>query len=69
MLVGGVGIDLIDDDLEAEPVRFVQQPVEIGKRAEDRIDIAIVRDVVAEFFIGEVKKGDSQMPSTPSEAT
>ncbi len=49
MLVGAVRIDLVDDDLESERVRALDQRVEVGERAEHRIDIAIIGDVVAEI--------------------
>ena len=48
MLVGAVRIDLVDDDLEPERVRALDQRVEVGERAEHRIDVAIIGDVVAE---------------------
>src|SRR3546814_4578941 len=38
----------IDDQLHAPRVRLRQQPVEVRERAEDRIDIAVIGDVVAE---------------------
>jgi hypothetical protein len=41
MLVGGVGIDLVDDDLDAERMGPGDQGIKVGKRAEDRIDVAI----------------------------
>ncbi len=49
MCVGRMGVDLIDDDLEAEPVGLCQQGVKVRQRAEDRVDIAIVRHVIAEI--------------------
>ena len=50
VLVRSVRIDLVNQDLEAEFVRAGDQRVEIGERAEDRIDIAIIADVVAEIL-------------------
>ena len=50
MLVRAVADDLVDDDLEPERVRLFHQPVEIAQRAEDRIDVAVVRHVVAEIL-------------------
>ena len=47
MPVGGVRDDLNDDDLQTEIMRRRHHLVEIGKRAEDRINIAIIGDVVA----------------------
>ena len=46
-LVGAVGIDLVDDDLEAQPVGGLDHAVIVGERAEHRVDAAVVRDVVA----------------------
>ena len=50
MLVGGVRDHLVDHHLEAEAVRLGDQRIEIGQRAEHRIDVAIVGDVVAEIL-------------------
>ena len=50
MLVGGVRQHLVDDHLEAERVGLGDQRVEIGERAEQRIDVAVVGDVVAEIL-------------------
>jgi hypothetical protein len=47
MLVGGVRHDLIDDDLEAEPVGALDERVEILEAAEDAVDFLVVGDVVA----------------------
>jgi hypothetical protein len=46
MPVGGVVGDDVDDDLEAEPVGVGQEAVEVGQRAEDRVDVAVVGHVV-----------------------
>ena len=43
-------IDLVNDNLEAEAVRFRNQAVEIFQRAEERVHAAIVGDVVAEVL-------------------
>jgi hypothetical protein len=48
VLHGAVAQHLVDHHLEAEPVRLVEHAVEILERAEQRIDRAVVRDVVAE---------------------
>jgi hypothetical protein len=40
MLVGGVRHDQIDHHLDAEAMGLGDQRVEIGQRAEDRIDVA-----------------------------
>ena len=50
VLVGGVRQHLVDDHLEAEPVRLRHQRVEIGQRPEDRVDVDIVGNVVAEVL-------------------
>ncbi len=44
----GVAQHLVDHDLQAQRVGLGQQPVEIGQRAEQRVDRAVVGDVVAE---------------------
>ena len=49
MLVGGVVRHEVEDQLEAARVRVGEQRVEIGQRAEQRIDVAIIGDVVAEI--------------------
>ncbi len=41
---------LVDDHLEFQRVGLIDQPVEIADRPEDRIDVAIVRHVVAEIL-------------------
>jgi len=41
---------LVDDDAQSEPVCFVHHLVEIRKRAEHRVDIAIVGHVVTEIL-------------------
>ena len=50
MLVGGVRVHLVDHDPQAQRMRALDQPIEILERAEDRIDVAIVGDVVAEIL-------------------
>ncbi len=45
--VGGVGIDLVDDQLQPQRVGLGHQPVEVLERAEQRVDGAVVADVVA----------------------
>ena len=47
MRVGGVVGHEIDDDLEAEVVGGGQQSVSVGERSEDRVDVAVVGDVIA----------------------
>ena len=48
MLIGAVRINLVDDDLKSEGMRPRDELIEVGYRAEDRIDAAIVRNVVTE---------------------
>ena len=49
VMVGCMGIDLVDDDFQAQCVGPRHQGIEIRQRAEHRIDIAIVRYVIAEI--------------------
>ena len=49
MLVRGVVGNEIENDADATLARFGDQPVECGERAELRIDIAEIGDVVAEI--------------------
>ena len=49
--VRGMAGNLIDDQLHAKVVRALQQPVEIVERAEQRVDIAVVRDIVAHVLL------------------
>ncbi len=46
--VGGVVGHPVDDDPQAPGVSVGQQPVEVGQRPEERVDIAVVAHVVAE---------------------
>ena len=48
--IRGVGEDQVGDDAQAQAVGLVDQDVEVRERAEDRIDVAVVRDVVAEIL-------------------
>src|SRR5690606_4568000 len=57
MLVGCVRQNLVDHDLETEPMRLGHQRVEIGQRAEHGVDIAIVGDVVAKILHRRVEEG------------
>ena len=57
VFVRSVRIDLVDQDLEAQFVRAGNERVEIGERSENRIDIAIVRHVVAEILHRRGKEG------------
>jgi len=50
MLVGGVGEDEVDDDLEVLGVGGFYEPVEILERSEHWVDVAIVGDVITEIF-------------------
>jgi hypothetical protein len=47
MLVGAVVRDHVDDDLDVPVVGRRDQRVGVGQRAEDRVDVPVVRDVVA----------------------
>jgi hypothetical protein len=49
VLVGRVAEHLVDHDPEAARMRLLHEPVEIRQRAEQRIDVAEVGDVVAEI--------------------
>jgi hypothetical protein len=49
MAVGGVVRDEVEDHLQPLAVRLGDQAVEVGKIAEERIDVAIIGDVVAEI--------------------
>ncbi len=48
MLVGGVVRHEIQDDLQAARVRLLEERVEVGERAEQRMNRAVVANVVAE---------------------
>ena len=48
MLPGGVVRDEVEEDLDAGAMGGLDQAVEVLERAEDRVDIAVVADVVAE---------------------
>ncbi|ENN87987.1 hypothetical protein RHSP_50349 [Rhizobium freirei PRF 81] len=60
MPIRGVRNDLIDDDLEPQLVRCRHHLAEIGKRAENRIDIAIIGDVIA--HIGHRRSEERRQP-------
>ena len=54
VLVGGVRQDEVYHDPDAEPVRLLDERVEVAERAEHRVDVAVVGHIVAESpFIGE----------------
>ena len=57
MLVGCVRIDLVDDDLETERMRALNEGVEIRKGTERRIDVALVGDVVSEVTLRRLEEG------------
>ena len=48
VLVRGVVGHPVDDDLDATPVGPGKQVVEVGQGSENRVDVGVVRDVVAE---------------------
>ena len=52
MLVGGVVRHQVDDDPQPEDVGALEQGVEVRERAEQRVDVAVVRDVVAGVGLG-----------------
>jgi hypothetical protein len=52
VLVGGVVGHPVDNDPHAALVGASQQVVEVGQGAEDRVDVGVVRDVVAEVGHG-----------------
>ena len=47
MLIGGVVDDQLGDDADAAAVRLLDEPIEVGERAVARMDVLVVRDVVA----------------------
>jgi hypothetical protein len=49
MLIRRVVRDEVDEHADAAPVRLLEQMVEVVERAEDRIDVAVIGDVVAEI--------------------
>ena len=57
MLVAGVARHEVDHHLEPEPVRLGQQGVEIGERAEQGVDGAVVGDVVAVVLHRRLEEG------------
>ena len=57
MLVGRVVGHEIDDDPDAARVRLREHLVEVGKGAEDRVDVAVVGDVVASILLGRALEG------------
>ncbi|MDQ1131880.1 hypothetical protein QE386_000475 [Pseudoxanthomonas winnipegensis] len=56
MLVRAVAEHLVDHHLQAQRMRLGQQGVEVGQRAEQRIDIAVVGDVIAEVGHGRLEE-------------
>ena len=61
MLVGGVVDHQVHHDLESALVRFGQQLVHVVKRAEQRVDVPVVGDVVAVVVLrGPVDRGEPQ---------
>ena len=51
VLVGGVVGDEVDDDPDVAGVRLGEHRVEVVERAEDRVDVAVVGDVVAGILL------------------
>src|SRR5690606_23227740 len=60
VLVGGVVGDDVDDHLQAEPVGLGDQRVEVVERAQARVDVARVGDVVA--AVGELRGVERAQP-------
>ncbi|VUX34665.1 Uncharacterised protein [Bifidobacterium breve] len=61
VLVGGVVDDEVHHDLESAPVRFGQQLVHVVERAEQRVDVPVVGDVVAVVVLrGPVDRREPQ---------
>jgi len=56
-LVATVRIDLVDQHLEPERMGARDQGIEIGERAEDRVDVAIIGHVIAEI---EHRRGEER---------
>ena len=52
MLIGRVVQDEVHEDANAATVRFGGETVKVRQRAETRIDVAVVHDVVAEVMHG-----------------
>jgi hypothetical protein len=50
VLVGGMGVHLIDDHLQFEIMSACEQAVEVLHGAEHRIDAAVVGDVITEVL-------------------
>ena len=50
VLVRGVAQHLVDDDPDAALMRVLDEPVEVVERAEDRVDLPVLADVVAEVL-------------------
>ena len=42
----------VDDDVDPSAVRFREETVEVGERAEKRIDVSVIADVVAKVGHG-----------------
>ena len=53
MLIGRVIQNYIDDDPDLAAMRLRHQAVEIGERAEQRVHVLVVGDVVAEIDLGD----------------
>ncbi len=62
MLVGGVIRHEIENQLEAAFMDSPQQLVEVGQGPEDRVDVAVVGDVVAEISHGRGVEGRNPNP-------
>ena len=60
MLVGRVVDDELGDDADVAPVRLGDEPIEVRERAVARMDVLVVRDVVAVVF--ERRRIEGQQP-------
>ena len=47
MLVGGVIGDVVEDNFQVAAMRLRYQRVEVGQRAEQRVNVGVVGDIVA----------------------
>ncbi len=66
VLVTGVVDDQVHHQFHATFVHRGQQPVEVGERAEERVDVLVVADVVAVVVVRRGIDEESHSTSTPS---
>jgi hypothetical protein len=61
VLVRGVVDDEVHDQLHAALVERLEQPVQVGQAAEERVDVLVVADVVTVVVLGRrVDRGEPQ---------